>query len=42
MNEVDNIAEANKKSAPFEADSSDFSFDFQVLVDRAGLLPVTP
>ncbi len=42
MNEVDNIAEANKKSAPFEADSSDFSFDFQYLVSREGFEPSTP
>ena len=33
--QVDIFTEANKKSASNEADSSQFSFDFQFLVDRA-------
>ena len=41
-NQVDNFAEANRKSASFKADSSNFSFDNGYLVGRTGLEPVTP
>jgi len=41
-NQVDNFAEANKKSASFKADSSYFSYDFKFQVGRTGLEPVTP
>ena len=40
-NQVDNFAEANKKSAPKEADSSQFSFVFQLMVSRLGFEPRT-
>ncbi len=41
-NQVDNFAEANKKSASSKAGSSNFSFDNGYLVGRTGLEPVTP
>jgi hypothetical protein len=39
--QVDNLLEANKKSATKETDSSNYSFEFQILVSRGGIEPPT-
>jgi hypothetical protein len=39
--QVDNLLEANKKSAPKGADSSQFRFDFHISVRAEGIEPST-